>query len=228
MTEQATTFRPRAVIFDLDGLLIDSEPLWQRAEVEVFNALGVPLKPEMCYQTVGRRIDDVAEFWYARYPWDGPPPAEVATRIVHRMVELISTEAEPMPGAIEAVEALAEAGLPLAVATSSPQVLAEAALMRLGIGGWFEAVCSAQHEPYGKPHPAVYLTAAGRLGIPPAHCLVFEDSVNGLIAAKAAGMYCVAVPYPAWRDNPRFVLADEVIESLTDASTILSSIITSG
>ncbi|MBN2082540.1 hexitol phosphatase HxpB [bacterium] len=210
--------RPRAAIFDLDGLLIDSEPLWQRAEVEIFNAYGVPLKPEMCYQTVGRRIHDVVEFWHARYPWEGPPPAAVAERIIARMLELIAGEAEPMPGALSAVEALAQAGLPLAVATSSQLVLAEAALKRLGIGGYFEAVCSAQHEPYGKPHPAVYLTAAGRLGVPPEHCLVFEDSVNGLIAAKAAGMYCVAVPYPAWRDNPRFVIADEVLASLAEVT----------
>src|SRR5690606_22562849 len=80
----------RAAIFDLDGLLIDSEPLWRAVEVEVFRGVGVPLTEEMCRQTTGLRVDAVVEWWHARHPWRAPAPAAVAARIVDRMVEAIA------------------------------------------------------------------------------------------------------------------------------------------
>jgi sugar-phosphatase len=94
------------------------------------------------------------------------------------------------------------------------QVLARAAIDKLGIREWISAVSSAEDQDYGKPHPAVYLAAARMLDAATARCLAFEDSINGVISAKAARIRVVAVPYPAWRDDPRFVLADEVLVSL--------------
>ena len=208
-----------AVIFDLDGLLIDSEPLWQIAEVEVLNSLGVPLTPEMCHQTVGLRIEEAVEYWRQRYPWNGPDSSQVADVVVEHMLRLINDHGRPMPGAWEAVRLCHESGVPVGIATSSHYELARTAVDCLGISEFIRTIQSAQEHAYGKPHPAVYLAAAEALGADPVHCLAFEDSINGVIAAKAARLRCVAVPYHQWRDDPRFVIADERLDSLESVTS---------
>lgn len=201
-----------AAIFDMDGLLIDSEPAWRRAEIEVFGEVGLTLTDAQCRETTGLRIDEVAAFHFARAPWEGPSTQEIATRIVDAMVENVSARGEPMEGAIETV-ALAAARGPLALASSSPRRLIDATLTRLGIADRFAVVTSAEDDRYGKPHPAVYLRAADALGVAPTRCLVFEDSLNGVISAKAARMRCVAVPE---EPDPRFALADLTLGSLSE------------
>jgi len=137
----------------------------------------------------------------------------LAARIVDRMVARVREVGAPLPGALEAVEAAAAQGLPLAVASSSPRRLIDATLARLGLSERFAAITSAEDDRYGKPHPAVYLRAAEALGVAPPRCLVFEDSLNGVIAAKAARMRCVAVPEePA----PGFAIADLTLTSLLE------------
>lgn len=204
----------RAVLFDMDGLLIDSEPLWRRAEVEVFGGLGVALTEADCAQTTGLRLDDVVAFWRARQPWRGPSDAAVADAIVDAMLARIAQEAEPMPGALAAVDAARAAGLPVAVATSSPRRLVPPCLEALGLTDKVAFWRSAQDEALGKPHPAVYLSAAAQLGLPPTACLAVEDSLTGLVAAKAARMPTAAVPAPEHRADPRFSLADWRLDSL--------------
>jgi mannitol-1-/sugar-/sorbitol-6-/2-deoxyglucose-6-phosphatase len=207
----------RAAIFDMDGLLIDSEPFWRAVEVEVFGGVGVPLTEEMCHQTTGLRIDDVVAYWHRRHPWDDPAPAAVQERIVARMVETIAARGEAKRG-VEAALGWAEGrGLRLALASASPRRIIDAVLRRLGLEGRFAVVRSAEDEPWGKPHPGIFLTTAAALGVPPEACLVFEDSLNGVIAAKAARMRCACVP-EAWpRHDPRFVLADACLASLEEA-----------
>ena len=107
-----------AIIFDMDGLLIDSEPLWCKAEVEVFNDLGVPLQERMCNQTMGLRTDEVVSYWYAQFPWVGTSQETVAERIISRVSELVATFGKPLPGAVEVVKLCRQMGLPK-VATSS-------------------------------------------------------------------------------------------------------------
>lgn len=203
----------RAVIFDLDGVLIDSEQLWRDAEMAVFGALGVVLDDERCRETTGLRVDEVVEHWYAREPWpDQAGDGSVADTIVARMVQAIGS-APIVPGAAEAVRFCAGQGARLAVASSSPPELIEVALERLGVASLIEVCHSAMEEEFGKPHPAVYLTAAAKLGVAPADCLAVEDSLNGVIAAKAARMRCVAVPD---RESPAFGVADVVLASLSE------------
>jgi sugar-phosphatase len=203
----------QAAIFDLDGLLIDSEPLWRRAEVEIFATVGLRLAEADCEVTTGLRIDEVVAFRHRERPWHPPLLEEVAARIVDRVIELVEAGGVAKPGGARAVALCAAAGLRLALASSSPEVLIHAALRRLGLDERFERVVSAQHERWGKPHPAVLLTTAERLGVPPDACVVLEDSLNGVIAAKAARMRCLVVPE---RPDPRFVLADRVLPSLLD------------
>lgn len=202
-----------AVIFDMDGVLIDSEPLWRRAEIERFAAVGVHLSDEECRQTMGFRIDETVAYWYARRPWPHADVPAVATAIVDRVVELVQAEGEPMAGVEHAMQLCGKLGLRLAVASSSRPRLITAVLDKLGIADAFEIVRSAVDEPYGKPHPGVFLTTAAELGVDPVRCLVVEDSVNGMVAAAAARMRCIVVPE---RPDPRFVLADAVLDSLED------------
>lgn len=203
-----------AVIFDMDGLLIDSEPVWREAEVEVFNSVGVPLIEEMCHQTTGLRVDEVVKFWYAKYPWFGISHEEVAKDIVSRVVTQLEKIGKEMPGAVEAVRRVKSLGVRLALATSSSMDLVRAVLKRLELMNVFDVVQSAENEEYGKPHPAVYLNTAKELAVEPPRCIAVEDSVRGVISAKAAGMWCIAVPEPENRGDRRFAVADAVLDSL--------------
>ncbi|MEO1367606.1 MAG: hexitol phosphatase HxpB [Acidobacteriota bacterium] len=202
----------RAAFFDLDGLLIDSEPLWRAAEVEVFGGLGVPIREDDCAQTTGLRVDAVVSFWFERHPWTGPAPGEVEARIVERVRELITRRGAALPGALDAVDAVRRAGWRVGLASSSPPVLIDAAVERLGLRDAFECRCSAFDEARGKPDPAVYLTAIRRLAVDPARSIALEDSAAGVAAARAAGLRVVAVPERF--DDPRFDVADWKLRSL--------------
>jgi HAD superfamily hydrolase (TIGR01509 family) len=205
-----------AIIFDMDGLLIDSEPLWQEAEVAVFNNIGVPLTIDMTPQTMGLRTDEVVEYWHKRFPWDSPSLQEVSTLIDTTVIELIKHKGVAKEGVREAIVICEAAGLPIAIASSSPHLLISTVLDKLGIADKMKVVHSAHDESYGKPHPAVYISTANELGIHPNHCLTFEDSANGVLSAKAAKMKCIAIPEPEMRNDKRFGIADIILHSLKD------------
>jgi sugar-phosphatase len=167
-------------------------------------------------------VHEVTEHWFARYPWPGPAPAEVAVTLVDRVIELILTKGQLKPGASYAVDLCGGLGLSLAVASSSEYRLIDAALSHFGLRERFLVIHSAEEEEYGKPHPAVFLTAARRMSAPPKQCVVWEDAPAGVLAAKAASMACVAVPESDEGHHPAFGLADLVVDSLdeVDASSL--------
>jgi HAD superfamily hydrolase (TIGR01509 family) len=202
------------VIFDLDGLLIDSEPFWRQAEIEVFGSVGLQLSETDTRQTMGLRIDDAVRHWWDRHPWAGLTPLEVERATTQRVAELITLEGEPMPGALEAVDLCARLSLPVAVCSGSYAVVIEAALRRLDIASQVTVWHSAEWEPLGKPHPGSYLSTAAKLGIHPALCLAVEDSFNGAISAKAARMRVVAVPEKSAAGSLRWGFCDAVLDSL--------------
>jgi HAD superfamily hydrolase (TIGR01509 family) len=204
----------RAVIFDMDGVLIDSEPFWQEAELETFCSLGVPLTRTMCLETMGFRLDEVVDHWYRRYPWQHVGAADVASAVVALVARLIDERGEPLPGAAEAVATCRQNGFRTALASSSPMPLIQAVLDLFDMEGSFDVVRTASDEQHGKPHPGIYLSSAQQLGVPSAACVAIEDSVNGIIAAKAARMACVAIPAPELRGDRRLGIADAVVESL--------------
>jgi HAD superfamily hydrolase (TIGR01509 family) len=208
------TRETRAVVFDMDGLLVDSEPLWVRAELEVFGGVGLALREEDCAKTKGLRIDDVVAYWHERRPWPGPSPREVEARLVARVAELVAAEGVALPGVASAIAAARAGSRRLALASSSPKVIIQATLVRLGLEHAFDVVQSAENEAFGKPHPGIFLTTAERLGVSPTSCIVLEDSMHGVVAAKAARMTCVAVPFDYPEHDARFVLADAVVASL--------------
>lgn len=204
----------QAIIFDMDGLLLDSEDFWQQAEFDTFSALGVPLKLADTAKTVGWRCDYVVDYWYRQSPWSGPTQGEVADQIIAQVIELIRQRGVLLPGARQALQLCQQLRLPVALATSSNHHMMLAALQHFELLPYFQATCSAQYLRYAKPHPQVYLNAAAALGVAPEQCLALEDSVTGVIAAKAARMRCFAVPELQHRHDPRYSIADKVLDSL--------------
>jgi sugar-phosphatase len=213
-----------AVILDMDGLLIDTEPTWRAAAFSVLAALGVRLTDDDLLSTTGQPIEDLVPLWRRRAgPEDHRPgaegpraqqsDAEVADLVTDQVVAHVLAEGEPMPGVAGAVELCTRLGLGLAIASSSPPRLIDAVCDRLGLGG-IHVRCSAADEANGKPAPDVYLAAARRLGVSPASCMAIEDSPNGIASAKAAGMKCIAVPDPLLRTDPGYHQADLVLPSL--------------
>jgi sugar-phosphatase len=204
----------KAVIFDMDGLLIDSEPLWHLAEIEIFAQVNIQLTTQDCLKTTGLRIDEVVAYWYQRFPWSSVSQEQVAEQIVNRMIELIHEKGVAKQGVHSLLQFFQSQELPLALASSSAYRLIDAVVDHLGIREVFQLLCSATEEDYGKPHPAVYLTTASHLQIPPHACLALEDSLNGVLAAKAARMTCIAVPEMYPDHDPRFIIADHIVPSL--------------
>ena len=208
--------RVEAVIFDMDGLLIDSEPLWRLTEQEVFASVGIDLTEDMCFQTIGLSTREVVEYWYRHFDCDRTDIAQVAGMLEDRRVEMIREEGEPLPGVYALLEHCQRAGLTLAIASGSVDRLIEATVERLALRPYFSLMHSAEHEVAGKPDPAVYLGALRRLGLQSRQCVAFEDSLRGVQAAKAAGLYTVAVPEPGL-NRREFSIADQVLHSLEQA-----------
>lgn len=204
-----------AAIFDMDGLLIDSEPLWDRAELEVVAGLGVDItRRNELPDTLGLRIDMVVELWYAQQPWNGPSRQEVTERIIQRAISLVEEERPLLPGVREALALCKANGLVVGLASASPLHMLEKVLTMFELRDSFDALASAEKLPYSKPHPQVYLDCAAKLGVDPLTCVALEDSVNGMIASKAARMRSIVVPDEEHRADPRYVLANVKLDSL--------------
>jgi mannitol-1-/sugar-/sorbitol-6-/2-deoxyglucose-6-phosphatase len=207
-----------AVIFDMDGLLIDSEPYWQAVEHEVFAGLGIEITPEMHVETYGLGLNEVIKHWYRYKPWNGVSEKEIKETIVKKVTDSIKKDGEALPGTEQLISFFKKQNIPLALASASPVSMIEAVIEKLALQNVFQLVHSCENEQYEKPHPAVYLSVAGHFDVAPARCLVFEDSLVGLIAAKAARMQVVAVPDKKYYQDPRFSLADIKLRSLTEFS----------
>lgn len=210
----------RACVFDMDGVLIDTEPVWRRVEREVFGRVGVHLTEDQLRETWGLRIEDLVDHWYRTRGWKDVRPRAVQHEIVREMVDHVRGEGQPLPGAVEAVTLAHAAGLRVGIASSSARELIDAVVERLGIGSMVQARCTADDEARGKPDPAVYLTAASRLGVEAHDCVAVEDSPFGVVSAKRAGMLCVAVRTDAV-DASAIADADVVIDSLVDFTPAL-------
>ena len=183
-----------AVLWDMDGVLVDSEPLWTVAEVELAAALGGTWNAEIKAAVVGTRLE-VAVPTVLRFfgvPDTAEQVAETSQWLLARMVELFQADLPVLPGTVELLAALRDEGVPMALVSSSYRVLVDAVLDQ-GVGP-FSLSIAGDEVQHGKPHPEPYLTAAQRLGVDPARCVVLEDSPSGVAAGEAAGCAVVAVP----------------------------------
>ena len=206
-----------AAIFDMDGLLVDSEPLWDQAELDVIASLGVDIsRRHELPDTLGLRIDMVVDLWFAQQPWNGPSRQEVTERIITRAIALVEETKPLLPGVREAVALCKSQGIKVGLASASPLHMLEKVLIMFELRDSFDALASAEKLPYSKPHPQVYLDCAAKLGVDPLNCVALEDSVNGMIASKAARMRSIVVPAEEGRHDPRFALADVKLNSLAE------------
>jgi mannitol-1-/sugar-/sorbitol-6-/2-deoxyglucose-6-phosphatase len=204
------------VIFDMDGLLIDSEPCWQEAGTETLLQFNVTLSPVQYHHTTGLRTREWLDYWFGHFGIgkERIPAAEAALH--QHVIEKIRTEAAPLPGVKEILTFFKARNFRIGLATSSPLSLVKVVVDKLGIEDYFETIASAEHLPYGKPHPQVYMDCARAMAVSPLQCLAFEDSFNGLIAAKAARMTCVAIPVREQAHLPKWGAADLKLNSLLE------------
>jgi len=206
-----------AVVLDMDGLLIDTEPVWRAAEADVFADLGIQLTERDLLDATGQPTEELIPSWRQRRPAADQDPgvtdAEIADRITDQVIAHVRAEGAPMPGVREAIALFRSCGLRLAIASSSSRRLIDVVCDRLGLTG-IEVRCSGLEVANGKPAPDVYLEAARRLAVAPAVCLAVEDSPNGIASAKSAGLRCLAVPDPLLAADPRYQEADLVVGSL--------------
>jgi mannitol-1-/sugar-/sorbitol-6-/2-deoxyglucose-6-phosphatase len=207
-----------AVIFDMDGVLLDSEPFWQDAEMEIFATVGIHLTREQCIETMGLPVIDVVQYRYSQNPWNQKSLRDVSNEILEGVELRVRKYAVPLNGVIELLNFFKHRRIATALASSSAMRLIQTVLEKFSLEHVFDVVHSAEQEEYGKPHPAVFLTTSKRLNVSPIHCLVVEDSFNGLIAAKAARMKTLIIPMNAQLHETRFDIADLKLESLTEFS----------
>lgn len=177
-----------AIIFDMDGVLVNSEKLWKRAEYEIFTSLGVKVTEEYSKLTESMTTSEVTKFWFDKFPWENQELHVVEQMVVSKVIDLIETEECSMNGVKPFIEYLRKQNLKIGLATNSPKRIITTVLNKLDISHLFDAVSSAECEDTGKPHPAIYITTAKKLDVEPKNCIVIEDSYSGMLAAKNAGM----------------------------------------
>lgn len=202
----------------MDGLLLDTEPLWSKSMQRISELHGIPVKPHQFKETTGLKIHEVVAYWSIRYPWQGSCVHQVAEDVIDDIIALSKAEGRVMPGAVSLLEGLKRSGIKLGVATSSPIRMLEALIAHFGLNDYFLELSSADTVGFGKPHPAVFLHCAERMGSNPLNCVVLEDSFNGMVAGKAARMKVIAVPDALHYDDPRFAIADKKVRSLEELS----------
>ena len=207
-----------AVIFDMDGLLIDSEPFWQKTEKELFGELGVNVTPELHKKTFGYRIEEQIEFWYKIQPWENKNFDELKEKYQDIIMDFFQNKAKLINGAKYILDFFEKKKQKKALASSSDMVLIEAFLERFHLKEYFDVVHSAEYEGYGKPHPGVFISTEKKLKVRPVDCLVFEDSTAVVLAAKAVKMKTIAVPpyNHINKNDPIYEISDLKINSLTE------------
>ncbi|MEY2639169.1 MAG: hexitol phosphatase HxpB, partial [Bacteroidota bacterium] len=183
------------VIFDMDGLLIDSEPLWQEAAATIFSNYGINLTTEQYNTTTGLRTREFVDYWFRYFGMPENEKASAEKKIVDLVLQLVASKGSIMPGVQYIFDFFQAKSFKIGLATSSPVELIELVAQMANIRHLLQATASAEDLDFGKPHPQVYLNCAEQLGVSPLACVCFEDSFNGMIAAKAARMKCVVVPH---------------------------------
>lgn len=204
------------VIFDIDGLLIDSEPLWNAAAAEVFESYGVQLTDEQYKTTTGLRSKEFINWWFSFFNLPASEMAAAEKKVIELVLVKIDQQGNSMPGIPQIFQFFKERNYQIGLATSSPPALIHLVTKKLKIEAFIQASSSAEGLPFGKPHPQVYLDCAHLLNANPTNCLCFEDSFNGLIAAKAARMKCVVVPTATQFKDPKWGAADLTLASLAE------------
>jgi len=204
----------QAVLWDMDGTLVDSEPVWARAQIGLLGSLGAVWTTEDCIALVGSDLRDAVRVWMSRIPAGAITAEELAERMYAEVIESLRHEVVFRPGAVELLQALTKEGIPCALVSASYRTMIEAALSHLP-AELFSVIVAGDEVERGKPHPEPYLTAARQLGVDPAECIVIEDSPGGTASGTAAGAFVIAVPqWVTIPEGPRRLVVNS-LEPLT-------------
>ena len=198
----------------MDGLLIDSEPLWQEAGQEVLSLYNIQLTDEQYHSSSGLRTPEWIDYWFSYHQIDKSKAAQAIEHIEETALQKIRESGRILPGVEYIINFFKQRNFRMGIASSSPMRLINVVVDKLNIRSYLHAITSAESLAYGKPHPQVFINCAEELSVPPNQCIVFEDSFNGLIAAKAAKMKCVVVPHHSVYHRPHWNAADLITKSL--------------
>ena len=207
---------PKAIIFDMDGLLIHTEPFWVQAQLDILRPLGANINCKTCAMTKGLRIDEVVSIYHRQTPWTNPSIEETSFLIANHVSKLFKENGTTLEGVEHALSVAHQYDVPLALASSSPRFLILELLSNQNLLSHFDLIVSAENDSYGKPHPSIYIRTAKLLGVKPDECVAIEDSFFGLLAAKSARMNCIVVPE---KNHPQWVIANHALSSLRDISS---------
>lgn len=206
----------KAAVFDMDGTLINSEPIWQKVIIGKMREWGAEVSDDAYLATVGLDTPSLCVKFRAQYEITSLSAEAMLDEIHKTVITTISAEGQWMPGAQEAVKLAKSLNIPVGLATASDQEILDAMAEHFGFGEMFATLCCADEVPISKPNPGLYLLACERLGVRPQDAIAFEDSINGLLAAKSAQMTCIAIPDLLSPDDKRYGIADRVLNSLTE------------
>lgn len=208
----------QAVIFDLDGTIIDSEPLWQEAEISLFAEEGLFLKGEDCIKTMGLQTYQAVKYWHNKIPVKKRSVEELTEALNAKMMELIRDKGKIKPGVKNVIEMIYNKKIPMAIASLSTIKLIETVVDKLNLRKYFPIISSGDFVKHGKPNPEIFLLAASELKVDPMFCIAIEDSFNGMISAKAARMKLIAYLDDGRINDTKYDFADMKLESFHNFS----------
>ncbi|MCE0494491.1 HAD family hydrolase [Vibrio salinus] len=216
------TGKKELFVFDMDGVLLDSEPYWRRAQIDLLSRFGVIITEKDCIRyTMGKRIDDISEFWIVRFHLD-VSRSHFAEQLLNMTAALIRTHAEARKGIDQLIGFLQHHGFRIALATSSSRPIISAVLNKLGLNDVFELTLSADSVENGKPAPDIYLDVCHQLKVEPENAFALEDSLTGVTAAVRAGVTTIAIPEKV---TPEFYIASHQVSDIEDVIDVISGYI---
>ncbi|MDD7543983.1 hexitol phosphatase HxpB [Actinobacillus porcinus] len=211
----------KAVIFDMDGTLIDSQPIWYQVSTDFFQQNGFLVTMDDMIKLTGSPVAKLVDYVLQTHGQKDKERAQLITGLMDYAVSEILAAKPLMPNVKEVLAQLKQQGIKMAVASASPRNMLQGIVDSCGIAEYFDYLASAEELDYNKPHPAVYLHAAQQLGVNPTECLAVEDSVLGMISGKAATMKTVVIPAQAEWDDPRWTLADFKLTNIAELPALL-------
>ena len=211
----------KAVIFDMDGTLIDSQPIWYQVSTDFFQKNGFPVTMDDMIKLTGSPVAKLVDYVLQAYGQKDKERAQLITGLMDYAVSEILAAKPLLPNVKDVLAQLKQQGIKIAVASASPRNMLQGIVDSCGIAEYFDYLVSAEELDYNKPHPAVYLHAAQQLGVSVAECFAVEDSVLGMISGKAASMKTVVIPAQAEWDDSRWALADFKLANIAELPTLL-------
>lgn len=203
------------IVFDMDGVLLDSEPLWLKAQADIFAKVNITITPAMHHSTMGIRATEIVKNYYDKFPWDNYTTEQVNDMLVLRVVHYIKAEAILFDGLLEFLQDCKRKNIKMAICSSADIRIIKSVVKKFQLDKYITHFHSVENEEFGKPHPAGYLSTMKLLKSHPSESIVFEDSVMGAIAGKASGARLVAIPNPESKASD-FAFSDFIYEKIRD------------